>query len=94
MFNLFNWFYTTYIYAAARNAPNNGVDIKKFIESKPVEIKTISQNDLTSAIAKLKSPLPAEKPTVYSSPLIKEFGEVFEMGYKNYFEQLKLKKQK
>ncbi len=92
MFNLLNWFYSTYWYTPARNAPNNGIDIKKFIESKPAEVKTITQNDLNVAIANLHKVDKHDKPTFYSSPLLKEFDEVFEIGYKNYFEQLKLKK--
>lgn len=95
MFNLLNWFYSNYIYGPARNAPNNGVEIKKFVDSKPTEVKTITEQDLTTAISKLnKIEVNSNKSPVYTSPLLKEFDEVFNMGYKNYFEQLKLKRQR
>ena len=88
MFNFINWFYTTYFYTPARNAPNDGVDIKKFIEKN--EIKTITSDDLSSAISNLKKvDTNNDKPLTYTSPLLKEMDEVFKIGYKNYFKNKK-----
>ena len=88
------WFYTVYstpVTGPARNAPNNGVDIKKYIDEKPLEVKIISTQDVQEALIKLK-PIPlVEKPSKYTSPLIAEFNKVFDMGYQNYFEQKKSK---
>lgn len=87
-----DWFYTTYS-GPARNAPNAGHDIKKFIESKPPEITLISPDDINKVIQNLNKIPEIEKPTSFpGSPLMTEFNNVFNIGYKNYFEQKKLKK--
>ena len=86
-----NWLYTVYS-GPARNAPNNGVNIKKFIEEKPPEIKTITQEDIVEALDHLKPVQQIQKPVVYSSPLMEEFNTVFNLGYKEYFEKRKSSK--
>ena len=85
------WFYTysTPVTGPARNAPNNGVDIKKYIDEKPVDVIIITCADVKEAKENLKPVVNVEKPTNYTSPLIAEFNQVFEMGYKNYFDQKK-----
>lgn len=85
------WFYTytTPVTGPARNAPNNGVDIKKYIEDKPLEVKMITCEEVKDALEKLKPVVNNEKPAIYTSPLIAEFNQVFDMGYKNYFEKKK-----
>ncbi len=85
-----DWLYTVYS-GPARNAPNNGVNIKKYIEEKPVDIKTITSQDVKEALDNLKPVGPIEKPRNYTSPLMNEFNTVFTMGYKNYFENKKKK---
>lgn len=93
MFNwIVDWLYSTYS-GPARNAPNSGHDIKKFIENKPPEVTLISSDDINNVIKKLNKVPEIEKPTSFpSSPLMTEFHNVFNMGYKNFFEQKKLKK--
>jgi|SRR6516162_5034219 hypothetical protein len=124
-----NYFYTWYS-GPARNAPNDGINIKKFIESKPADIKLIAVHDLTDVKNKLKPVDTTKTITTYFcitpkelqqtklklhntkqtnksfifdtiqphfeknknlTPLMQEFNTVFELGYKNYFEQKKKK---
>ena len=84
------WLYAIYS-GPARNAPNNGVNIKKYIEQKPPDINTITSDDVKEAIDKLKPVVVIDKPLgyTYTSPLMAEFNTVFTMGYKNYFEKKK-----
>ncbi len=83
-----DWLYTVYS-GPARNAPNNGVNIKKYIDEKPPDVKTITSEDVKEALNNLKPISATEKPMIYTSPLMNEFNTVFTMGYKNYFEQKK-----
>ncbi len=89
------WFYTVYssptITGPARNAPNNGLDIKKYIEEKPPDVKMITSDDVKGQLGKLKPVVPIEKANVYTSPLITEFNQVFDLGYKTYFQKKKSK---
>ena len=84
------WLYAIYS-GPARDAPNNGVNIKKYIEDKPPDIKTITCDDVKEAIDKLKPVTIKDKPLIYTSPLMAEFNTVFDMGYKNYFQKKKSK---
>ena len=47
------WLYSKFYYAPARNIPENIEDIKKFVESIPPDIKTITTADLVEAKEKL-----------------------------------------
>lgn len=49
----------------ARNAPHDGINIKKYIEEKPPDVKLISQQELLEAKNKLKSPLDKPKTTFF-----------------------------
>lgn len=85
------WLYTPFQYNAARNAPNNGVNIKKYIEEKPPEVKIITSKEIIETLEHLKPTPTIDRPVVYTSPLMAEFNQVFDMGYKNYFEKKKSK---
>lgn len=86
-----DWFYGSYS-GPARNAPNSGHDIKKFIENKPPEVTLISPEDINNVIQKLNKVPEIEKSSFSATPLMTEFNNVFSMGYKQYFEEKKLKK--
>lgn len=88
---LSSWFYSPVLSGPARNAPCAGIDIKKFIETKAPEMTFISQSDIVNAKKSLVHVEQHATPTVYTSPLMAEFNNVFEMGYKNYFEKKKSK---
>lgn len=90
---LASWFYTTDYSGPARNAPNNGVSIKKYIEEKPQEVNIITQEDIINAKNKLHKVEPNNKSTIYKSPLLQEFDQVFQMGYQTYFEAKRKKEQ-
>lgn len=89
---IYEWLYSSVAYAPARNAPNEGVDIKKFIESKPDDVVMISAEEINHVKQKLNKIPEVQKTSFTGTPLIEEFNTVFSMGYKNYFEQKKLRK--
>ena len=83
-----DWIYSVVYSGPARNAPNDGINIKKYIEEKPPNIKTITPDELTSIIVKLHKIEPnSHKPTPYISPIMNEFQTVFNIGCLNYLEQ-------
>lgn len=90
---LSSWFYTSNVIAPARNMPEgvNVSEMKKIIETKPIEIGIITENDIVNAKKKLTHVERQPTPPTYTSPLMAEFNSVFEMGYKNYFERKKSK---
>lgn len=88
---LASWFYDPVYSGPARNAPNAGIDIKKFIENKSPEINLISEKDIIEVKNKLIPTELQEKPSHYVSPLMNELNNVFNSGYKNYFETKKSK---
>jgi len=86
---IYDWFSTSMFYPA-RNAPNDGHDIKKFIENKPLEVHLISSEDITKIKNNLHKIEVPERPTAFpGSPLMMEFDTVFQMGYKNFLEKRK-----
>lgn len=87
---LYSWFYDPVYSGPARNAPNAGIDIKKFIENKAPEVSIISEQEILEVKNKL-TPLPEihDKPSYYVSPLMNELNGVFKSGYKEYFEKKK-----
>jgi hypothetical protein len=90
---MLNWIYDWFsgsLFYPARNAPNDGHDIKKFIENKPQEVHLISSDDITKIKNSLHKTDVPERPTSFpGSPLMMEFDSVFQMGYKNFFEKRK-----
>jgi hypothetical protein len=112
-----SFIYNTIYSGPARNAPNDGINIKKYIDEKPPEVKLISGDDLIQIKQQLKKveeqPIKTmsffsisqkdllqaksklnkvnQKHTIEDnqSPLQREFNAVFQIGYKNYFEQKK-----
>src|SRR6186713_3136294 len=86
-----SWFYNPVYSGPARNAPNAGIDIKKFIENKAPEVSIISEQEIVEVKNKLV-PIPLEihdKPSYYVSPLMGELNGVFKSGYKDFFEKKK-----
>lgn len=86
---LSSWFYSPVYSGPARNAPNAGIDIKKFIENKAPEVSIISEKDIIDTKNKLTPTEIHDKPSFYVSPLMSELNDVFEGGYKEFFERKK-----
>lgn len=86
-----NLIYNTLYPGPARNAPNEGVNIKKYIEEHHNDIKIITENDILDAKNKLNKTNIQEPPVFYTSPLLKELNNVSNIGYKQFFEQKKNK---
>jgi hypothetical protein len=56
-------------------------------------VKIITQEDIINAKNKLHKVEPNNKSSIYKSPLLKEFDNVFAVGYQNYFEARRKKEQ-
>lgn len=64
--------------APARNAPNNGKNIRNLIEHKPVHITLISEAEIKKALSNLKQPVIVTHPPLPQRPtLLSELNELF-----------------
>jgi len=71
----------------ARNAPNNGIDIKKIFDQRPTQVMTLSQSEVQEELKKLRpTKINAVPPLSHKPPIMKEFDDVFKDGYKAFFE--------
>lgn len=77
----------------ARNAPNNGIDIKKLFDQRPTQVITLTQEQVQIELKKLRpTKTNAIPPISHKPPIMQEFDDVFNQGYKNYFEILRNKR--
>ena len=78
----------------ARNAPNNGIDIKKLFDQRPTQVMTLTQAEVIKEREKLRpTKINAIPPISNRPPIMQEFDDVFTQGYKEYFEFLRKKRQ-
>lgn len=77
----------------ARNAPNNGIDIKKLFDQRPTQVILLSETEVKQELKKLRpTKTNAVPPLSTKPPLMQEFDDVFNKGYKDYFEARKNKR--
>ena len=77
----------------ARNAPNNGIDIKKLFDQRPTQVISLSEADVKQELKKLRPTITNAVPPISNKPpLMQEFDDVFNKGYKDYFEVRKRKR--
>ncbi|CAH6420357.1 Hypothetical protein HVR_LOCUS1172 [uncultured virus] len=70
----------------ARNAPNNGIDIKKLFDQRPTQVITVSEEVVKTTLKGLRKTVTnAVPPLSNKPPLMKEFEDVFSTGYKDFF---------
>lgn len=82
------------VYAGpARNAPNSGINIKKYIEEKPPDVVSITKDDLEK-VKLTKVETNNDRPKHYISPMMAEFQTVFDMGCHNFLEKKKQRRVK
>lgn len=70
-------FWSTQPVGPARNAPNDGVGIKKIIENKPAQVVLLSNEDVVNKLNSLK-PIPERAPPSFAplNPLTAELGSL------------------
>ena len=74
----------------ARNAPNNGVDIKKLFDQRPKQVIAVSNVQIQTTLKGLKKTETNSVPPISDKPeIMKEFDCVFDHGYREYFIFLK-----
>lgn len=85
-----SWWSSGTFTGPARNAPNNGVDIKKFFDQRPKQVITVTSVEIQTTLKGLKkAETNAVPPASNKPPIMKEFDSVFDQGYKEYFVVLK-----
>jgi len=94
MFNWISCFWSDGSFTGpARNAPNNGIDIKKIFDQRPLQVICVSESQIKTELSKLrKTTINAIPPLLHQPPIMKEFDNVFSQGYKQYFIARKLNK--
>lgn len=82
-----SWVSTDVIYGGpARNAPNGGVNIRVILDQRPKQVMCVDQDTVVSTLKSLKKTIiNAQPPISNKPPLMKDFDNVFEMGYKEFF---------
>ena len=87
---LSSWFTNSEFSGPARNAPNNGINIKNLLNACPQKMVAVTEVELTQTITKLRKTKTNAIPPLSEKPkIMQEFDQVFENGYKAYFESLK-----
>jgi len=71
----------------ARNAPNGGIDIRKFFEQKATQVMLVSEDEIVAQRNALRKTIINERPPLSQRPrLFEELDQIFQMGYKAHFE--------
>lgn len=77
----------------ARNAPNNGFNIKEIFDQRPKQVITLSAEEVQEKLRSLKpTVINANPPVSNKPPLMKEFDDVFTSGYKEFLEAQRKKR--
>jgi hypothetical protein len=80
----------------ARNAPNEGKNIKEIIDQKPEQINMLTSSELQNVRQRLrKTETNGPKPNLNKSPatVLEELGNIFEKSPNNYFELIRKKRE-
>lgn len=77
----------TFFSGPARNAPNEGVNIKELKNN-----NIVSEEVIVTTLHNLKKvEINKERPAFFRSPLLRELDDVFSKGNNEYFKQKKVK---
>ncbi len=91
---IMSWLFTglwsnTFFAGPARNAPDNGINVKELLKTAPPTCGLVSAEQVQEIKSALK-PITPNKPYVSPKPpLIADFDRVFSMGIERYFDELK-----
>jgi len=78
----------------ARNAPNNGKNIKVVFETRSSHMIIITESDIKNVLSGLrKTKINENPPATELKPLEKELRGVFECGNQKYFDSIRMKRQ-
>lgn len=74
----------------ATEAPNVGVNIKILLDQRPKAVMIASQSEIVDALSKLKkTEINSVPPISNRPPIMKEFDQVFALGYHEFFKSRK-----
>ncbi|MEM2986597.1 MAG: hypothetical protein QXV60_00650 [Nitrososphaerota archaeon] len=82
---LSNWWSAGTFSGPARNAPNQGKNIKSLFDQRPKHVIIVSDTEIKKALSNLKKTEVNQNSKDYENPLFKELYKIFEKGYKEYF---------
>lgn len=87
-----NWWSSESFTGPARNAPNQGINIKYLFDQRPKQVIVVTDDQIKSIMAGLKKIEPnSTPPESQDTPIMKELDDVFKRGNKNFFESLAIK---
>lgn len=85
-----SWWSTKSFTGPARNAPNNGQNIKELFEQKPASVIVLTDKEIQSVRSTLKkTEINSDPPSIVIPPIMMSLNNVFQQGNENYFESVK-----
>lgn len=83
-----------YFTGPARNAPNQGRNIKALFDQRPKQVINVSQEQIQSIKSSLKPTIINEIPPIKNpNPTIKELNNVYDIGPSEFLAQIRAKRQ-
>ncbi len=77
----------------ARNAPNDGKNIKATLEQKPTQVVLLGEDEIKRVLSTLRKTTTNPPQTVFKQPpLFEELHSVLSQGHASYFQMIKKKK--
>jgi len=90
MFNwVSSWWTNKSISGPARNAPNDGKNIKELIDQKPTNVVLVSPNEINNVRIKLKKTIPNTPFRSETPKLFVDLENVFSQGNDKYFQNIR-----
>jgi hypothetical protein len=87
------WWTNKSLSGPARNAPNDGKNIKELIEQKPDTVLLVSQSEINNIRNKLKKTVQNEPYKTETPKLFLDLNKVFQQGNDKYFENIRKKRE-
>lgn len=88
MFNFINdWWTGSNFTGPARNAPNNGKNIKELFEHRPAQVIIVTNDQVVNIRNNLRKTIVNDKQEFIGTPIMVELNSVFQQGNSSYFEK-------
>lgn len=89
-----SWWSSGTFTGPARNAPNEGKDIKALFDQKPSHVVVLTDVEIQTVQKGLKKiQTNATPPKIYKSPILQQIEDVAEQGHTKYFENIKKRRE-
>lgn len=88
-----SWWINRSLSGPARNAPNDGKNIKEIMEQKPANVLLVSPNEINNIRNKLKKTVQNEPYRSETPKLLLDLNNVFNQGNDKYFETVRKRRE-